>query len=126
MTRTIKHHLLLPNKQLYDIAIGIADIHLENTITARTWPAYYCDITLLQVLASFFQVSDLKGKMRSMANGEFIRTISPGLYLGNTSRLIFANQMYFRTPLTKPGAREGKIARSGYFLHAEHLAVKTP
>src|SRR5271157_3101470 len=80
----------------------------------------------MQVLASFFQVCDLEGEMRNVANREFIGVVSSGLYLGSPSRFSFANQVYFSTPLTKPGAREVKIAWAGNFLHAEHLNIKAP
>src|SRR5215472_12089646 len=100
------YYSLLPNKQFYDIAIGIADVHLHDTITARTWPPHDCHIMSLQALASFFQVCDLEGKMRNMTNGEFFGAVSSRLQLGGTSRLRFADQVDLGTTLTKPGPGE--------------------
>ncbi len=117
--------LFLPNEKLYDIAIGIADVHLQNAITARTRAANYLNIVSLQVLACLLQVGDLEGDVRSITNRKFIRAIPPRVHLGNTSRFSFADQVYLSVLFTEPGTGEGKIARSGNFFHSKYLAIKT-
>src|SRR5215467_3226304 len=77
------------------------------------------------MLAGFFQVSDLEGDMSTMTRSKFIGAVSPWMHLSCTTRFFFADQVYLSISPTEPGTWEVKIARTGDFLHAEYLAVKT-
>ena len=116
--------LLLPDEKFHHIAIGVADIQLQNAITSRSWSTDDCNVMGSQVPLRLLQVVYLEGNVSAIAAGLLISAIA-GLYLGSPARLGLTDQVKFGAALTEPGAREVEIARAGNLLHAQYLAIKT-